>query len=129
MRSFAIVCLVLLMCSACQAQSPNETNSAAVRALTSYLEALVEKDEATLSQLSCADWELQALLELDAFQSVETSLEGLQCQSTETGEGGATVVCAGKILTSYGGETQEYDLSERNYKLTEQNGEWLVCGY
>jgi hypothetical protein len=39
-----------------------------------YHEALVAKDQDQLINYSCADWETQALLELDSFVSVETEL-------------------------------------------------------
>ncbi len=112
----------------CQLQNSEETTPA-VRALVAYLNALVSKDEASLTVLSCADWEVNALLELDALQSVETSLEGLNCRQTMADDASATVLCEGKILTSYGGEVQEYDLRRRTYTMVEQGGNWLVCGY
>jgi len=120
----AVVALASL--AACQS---GDAGSQAVSTLETYLQALVDKDEATLSSLACADWEFNALLELDAFQSVDTSLEGLDCQQTAASEGSVTVVCQGQIIASYFGEEQDFDLSERSYTLVEQNGDWLVCGY
>jgi hypothetical protein len=118
-----------LICASCQTTPSDVTNSDAAHALSTYLQALVAKDEATLTLLSCADWEASALMELDSFQSVETSLEDLNCQQNGTDDESAVVVCAGKILTSYGDETQEYELSDRTYKMVKQGTEWLVCGY
>jgi hypothetical protein len=104
-------------------------NSPAVQALETYLQALVNKDEDTLVRLTCADWEMDALLEYDAFGGVETSLDGLSCRQVESGEGTASVVCEGAILASYGEEVQDFDLSGRTYQMVEQGGDWLVCGY
>jgi hypothetical protein len=63
---------LLILLSACG----GGTDQAAA-AVEGYLTALVGKDSDTISSLSCADWELQALLELDSFQAVETRLEGM----------------------------------------------------
>lgn len=95
----------------------------------SYLNALVDKDETILTLLSCADWESKALMELDAFQAVETNLEGLSCQQANVDTDSVYVTCEGKIITSYGGEVQEYDLDQRKYSMVKQDGDWLVCGY
>lgn len=126
-RSLLLLFTLALLCTACQITA--SAKNPASQALQAYLEALTRKDETTLTLLSCADWELNALLELDAFQSVETSLEGLSCQPIESDESSASVVCQGKIVASYFAEDQEFDLSERTYQLVEQNGDWLVCGY
>jgi hypothetical protein len=118
----ALACAVLL--AACGGKG-----DAAAGAVENYLNALVSKDADRVSALSCADWEPQALLELDSFQAVETSLEGLSCTSATEDDGTISVHCAGKILASYNGEEQELDLSLRTYVVTEQGGEYLVCGY
>ncbi len=120
---------IVIITAGCQPQASEATTTPAVKALVAYLNALVDKDEAALTALSCADWEANALLELDAFQSVETHLEGLSCQQNVAADGSVTVNCQGKIVTSYGGELQEYDLSQRTYNMVQQGGDWLVCGY
>lgn len=130
-KLFLILFLLLLLLQGC-APAENKAESApspAAQTLARYLQALVDKDEATLTSLSCPDWEPNALLELDAFQAVETKLEGLSCQ--QTGEEGdeAWVVCEGKILATYAEEVQEFDLGKRTYRLISQDGDWLVCGY
>jgi hypothetical protein len=128
---FIVILTGLLAAGGCSPETPETTASRtpAVQSLETYLQALVEKDEETLVQLTCADWELNALLEYDAFGGVETSLEDLSCEETASGEGTAAVVCQGKILASYQDEVQEFDLSGRTYQMVEQSGEWLVCGY
>jgi hypothetical protein len=122
---FLFLSLLSPIFASCQSQ----TTSPPVEALVSYLHALVDKDEAMLTVLSCPEWEVDALFELDAFQSVETRLVGLQCQLNAIDSNSATVTCQGKILTSYNGEQQEYDLGDRTYSIVEQGGDWLVCGY
>jgi hypothetical protein len=105
------------------------TNDVAASAVENYLNALVAKDAGRVSALSCADWEPQALLELDSLQAVETRLEGLSCSSSTEENGSISVNCVGKILATYNGEDQELDLSLRTYVVAEQGGEYLVCGY
>ena len=126
---FLFLVSVAIIIAGCQPKVSGATTTPAIKVLVAYLNALTDKDEATLTVLSCADWEANALLELDAFQSVETSLEGLSCQQNVADDGSVTVTCQGKIVASYGGEVQEFDLSERTYSMVEQGGDWLVCGY
>ena len=67
-------------------------------------------------------------MEMDSFQAVETRLEGLTC--SETGQDGdfTLVQCEGKILTTYGEEQREFDLSTRTLEMFQQDSVWLVCG-
>lgn len=129
-KFFILVLLLLVtILAGCQPDAALTTDAPASETLAAYLNALTAKDETTLSALSCADWESQALLELDAFQAVDTSLEDLACRQTTTEDGSVTVNCSGKIVASYGNEVQEFDLSRRTYHMLQDNGDWLVCGY
>ncbi len=98
------------------------------KAVEAYLNALNAKDATRLSTLSCAEWEPTALMELDSFQAVSTTLEGLSCAQTGTDGGNALVTCQGRIVASYQGELQEFNLSARTYIAEKSTGEWLVCG-
>jgi hypothetical protein len=102
--------------------------SAPVNAVENYLNALVEKDADRLSTLVCGAWEEDALLELDSFQAVTTRLEGLACEQTGTDGTIALVHCNGNIIASYDTEDQEINLSVRTYEVTQEGGDWLVCG-
>ncbi len=116
--------LLLMILTACAAKSaPPE------QAVEAYLNAIVEADLDKITTLSCADWEQQAMLELDSFQGVEVSLVDMQC--TQSGSDGDTalVSCSGHFLTSYDGEAMQIDLDTREYELVKQGGDWLVCGY
>lgn len=104
-------------------------NSSPTSAVESYLNALVAKDNTTLSTLSCSDWEIDALMELDSLQAVEVRLEGLICEDAGASGGFSLVNCQGNIVATYNGEDQNIDLSTRNYKVIDQSGEFLVCGY
>jgi len=119
---FTILAILVTACG-------SEANSGAVQAVEDYVNALVNKDDASISSLSCEDWEMMALLELDSFQAVETRLEGLSC--SEVGTDGDTILvnCEGKIIATYNDEDQELDLSLRTYQVVQQGGEYLLCGY
>ncbi len=99
-------------------------NAAPATAVEDFLTALAAKDEARLLTLVCADYEFDALLELDSFALVQTTLKDLACQSS-----GTDVICSGSIEASYGDEIRSFDLSERTYHLVQDGGDWLVCGY
>ena len=101
----------------------------AARAVEDYLAALSDKDANTLTVLSCADWEASALLEFDSMQAVETRLEGLSCEPGGMDGDTHLVQCQGKLLATYNGEDQVFDLSARTYQVVQQGGDYLVCGY
>jgi hypothetical protein len=113
-----------LSLSACASSNEN----APAKAVEGYLNALVAKDADRLSSLVCADWEDEALLELDSFQAVTPRLDGLACEQTGTEGNTALVLCNGKIVATYNNEDQELDLSVRTYQVVQEGGEWLVCG-
>jgi len=100
----------------------------AVEAVQEYWNALVAKDDAALSLLSCADWEASALLYLDSFQAVDIRLEDFSCAQTGTEGEVSLVVCQGRLVKTYDNEDQEIDLSLRIYEVIQQGGEFLVCG-
>ncbi|MGA2502458.1 MAG: hypothetical protein ABSG01_00030 [Anaerolineales bacterium] len=119
---FMVIAAMLL--SAC-----GKSTDPAAKAVENYLTALVNKDANTLSALSCANWESNALLELDSLQAVATRLENLSCAAKGI-EGTTTqVICQGKIIATYNSEDQQFDLSVRTYQVVNQGGEYLVCGY
>jgi len=113
-----------LSLSACASSNEN----APAKAVEGYLNALVAKDADRLPSLVCADWEDEALLELDSFQAVTPRLDGLACEQTGTEGNTALVLCNGKIVATYNNEDQELDLSVRTYQVVQEGGEWLVCG-
>jgi hypothetical protein len=119
-----MVCIVSLLLSAC-----GQTKDPAAKAVEGYLTALANKNADALSALSCADWESQALLELDAFQAVATRLDNLTCSTLSSDGTTSQVNCQGKIIATYNGEDQQFDLSVRTYQVVKQGGEYLVCGY
>ena len=128
MRKFApivlLICIVALLFSACgKAQDP------AAKAVEDYITALVNKDANAISTLSCADWESNALLELESLQAVATRLENMACSSAGIDGNTTHVDCQGKIIATYSNEDQQLDLSMRTYQVVQQSGDYLVCGY
>lgn len=125
MKRFLLIAIsVFVLLTAC---APAES-AGPETAVEAYWNAINEKDSTSLSTLSCANWELDAMMALDAFQAVTTTLEDLECAQTGTEGENAIVTCQGKLVASYDGELQEFDLSLRTYLVENSTGEWLVCG-
>jgi len=128
MRKYTPIMILLfttvLIISAC-----GNASDPAAKVVENYFNALVNKDASALSALSCAEWEPNALLELDSLQAVSTRLENLSCVSDPSDNSTAEVNCQGKILATYNNEDQELDLSVRTYKVVQQGSEYLFCGY
>jgi hypothetical protein len=124
-RIFGLFVFLMFVLAAC---STEPKKSEALTVAEEYQQAFAEKDADRVSALSCADWEEQALLEMDSFQAVTVTLQGLTCQ--ETGKDGDAVLvrCDGKLMTTYGEEKREFDLGNRTFRLVQQGGNWLVCG-
>lgn len=99
------------------------------KAVETYLTALVNQDVNRLTTASCKIWEDKARLEADSFQAVKAKLDGVVC--TKTGDEGtsARVSCTGKIIATYGNEDQEIPLDRRAYLVSQEGGEWRMCGY
>jgi hypothetical protein len=129
MRNIFIAFLLLFLLMACSGSKAAPASDEAARVVEQYITALAEKNADRLSALSCADWESNALMELDSFQAVQTRVEGLQCRTTGTEGETFTVACQGKIVATYGNEDQAIDLSIRAYNVVRQGGAYLVCGY
>ncbi|MBI5964410.1 MAG: hypothetical protein HY863_13115 [Chloroflexi bacterium] len=122
---FVYIIGLTIILSAC---GSGASSSPAVEAVEGYVNAIVANDADSLSALSCADWESDALIELDSLQAVTSTLEGFACQETGKDGDNTLVHCDGKMILSYNGENQELDLSTRTYQVVEQGGDWLVCG-
>ena len=121
---FLLISLSLIL-SACGA----DESAGAAASVEGYITALASKDEAALISNSCADYEDDALLELDSLALVEVSLaDGIACQDAGSDGDKTLVNCTGKLQMSYGGEPQELDFSKLTYEVVNENGNWLVCG-
>lgn len=120
-----ILLMVMFFSAACRAQNTPQ------KAIEDYLNALVAKDVNQAVNVSCAEWEEQALAEGAAFEGVTVKLEGLACQAINGEEKTvAYVACEGKFVYSYaGGENLESDLAGRVFQLKQEGGQWKMCGY
>ena len=127
MRKILLILFIVLTANLLLIACTSNTDAPA-KAVENYLNALVEKDADRLSTLVCSAWEEDALIEVDSFQAVTARLEDAAC--TQTGADGDTALvhCTGRIILSYDNEDQELDLSVRTYELTQEGGDWLVCG-
>ncbi len=120
--SLSLFSLVLLVsCTSTPVPGPAD-------AVTTYWQAMVAKDAAQLSNLSCAEYETEALTTLESFDSFEPTLNELSCDVLEETGDTARVACTGSIEVSYGAENLVIDLSERAYTAKKENGDWRMCG-
>jgi hypothetical protein len=94
--------------------------------IEAYLTARVASDAGTLQSLSCNAWRGQAGLQADSFRSMEARLEGMACTQDGGDEQTAFVTCAGKIITTYNGQTREWALGR--YRLIQEGSGWRMCG-
>lgn len=118
----AIILMVLL--AACNGSSGDPAT-----VIEDYIQALSDRDSTKISNLSCADWEQNALTEIDSLTAVGSIVENLSC--TQSGQDGDDVLisCTGALVLDYNGEAQQIDLSSRTYVARKEAGEWRMCGY
>lgn len=123
-----VLSLILAACGGSGGANTGAKNPAAT-AVENYYKAMVAKDAAKVSNLSCKAFEPQALLEMDGFQAVKAELDGVACKEAGT-DGSATLVsCTGKISLTYNTEKQSLDVSRQTYKVVQEGGDYRVCGY
>jgi hypothetical protein len=131
MRTLRYILLGLLLAAALVgcAGAGAGTGAPAAKAVESYLSAMVAQDGTKLSNATCKAFEDKATLDMDAFVGVKAELQNMTCQ--ENGKNGdqTQVTCTGKIVATYNNEQQQIDLAGRTYQVTQEGGEWRVCGY
>lgn len=104
------------------------TKDPAALAVEQYLKGMVAGDSSQTSKMACKDFEDQAVKDADSFGGVKAQLVNPVCSKTGTEGTEVLVGCAGKIAATYGNEVQEFDLAGPVYSVTQQGGDWLVCG-
>lgn len=124
MKKYIFAILLIFCLGAC---APTQT--AASQAVEDYLQILSDKDEQNLLTRICPGYEFDALVEFDALAQVQTELKDVACQQVESNTDGARVTCTGSLVSNYGSEIFEYDLSGRIYNVVPDGENWLVCGY
>ena len=103
--------------------------SSAPASIEDYIQALVNRDENSLINFSCAAWEGEARSEFNSFSAVSVSLEDLECQEIDQDDEFTIVSCQGKIIANYGNEVLEIHLEDQKYLSVLEGGEWRMCGY
>ena len=121
---FIIMILSSIMLVSCSSGKDD-----AVHVIEAYIQALSEKDSNQISNLSCADWEQNALIEVDSLTSVGSKVENLKCELDGQDGDDILVSCTGALVLDYNGEAQQIDLSSRTYIARNDSGEWRMCGY
>lgn len=102
-------------------------DSGAITAVQTYLQAIVDSDEDTLRQVTCAERESEVPMRARSFAAVNAELRDVSCRLNGT-EGEYTLVtCDGIIFAEYtGGQDNEIPLE--TYRAIEEDGEWKACG-
>ena len=118
------IAVILFSLAACAGASTGDAGKVA----EAFWQALVDKNDATLSSLSCVAYEQEALTTLESFRAVEVRLEVVTCSATPIDDATASVACQGKVVASYGAEDLEIDLSRRTYRAVKEGGDWRMCG-
>ena len=103
--------------------------SSASQTVQSYLQARVQGDIDKMINLSCPAWEAQARVEATSFKSMKASREGVSCKDGNVDGNFTLVSCQGKIVTSYNGESRDWSVSDHQFKVAQDHGEWRMCGY
>lgn len=122
--SSLMIIIFIIILTAC---SGNQNG--ATLAIEAYIQALSNKDKVQLTNLSCSDWEADAMVEMDSLNGVGLKVENLSCE--QTGQEGLDtyISCKGVLALDYNGEAQQIDLSTRTYIARQESGEWRMCGY
>ena len=121
--TFLIGMLVTFGLSACTG-----SDDVPAQVIERYYQALADKDQDLMINLSCGEWEGNALMELDSFMNVETTLEDVSCQTTSLSDTEAQVTCTGAISATYDGEARQFPLDSQIFMVIKEAGEWRMCG-
>jgi hypothetical protein len=105
------------------------TTDPAVSAVLAYLDARARTDVAAATGLSCKTWKSKAITEVTSFRSMNAKLVGVTCQVNGSAGSFTLVGCGGKMVTNYGGETRDWDISTFIYQVASEDGHWKMCGY
>ncbi len=121
-KIFMLLILAFLLAS-CAKSDPGGA------AVVAYLKAIAANDQNGAQAVSCADWQSQASDEVAAFAGVKARLNNLACKTVSSAGNQSTVECTGGIIGTYVDKEQTFDMSGRQFKVVQEQGKWLVCGY
>lgn len=126
-RPFSLIFAALYVALASCSSTPDATTAG--KNVETYLQARTKSDVERMISLSCSAWEPTARIEATSFQSMEAKLDGVACATSGSEGSSATVMCTGKIVTSYNGESRDWRLDQRPFISKLEGGEWRMCGY
>lgn len=121
-----LMLLSLILLTAC---SKKADDSEAAKPVEAFYNAIVTQNRDRISSIACADWEKDALREVDAFMGVKSELKDFSCTVSSQSQNEASVTCKGSIAASYGTEITDFPLENRSHKVIKEQGEWRFCGY
>lgn len=127
------VILFAVLGSRCGGSGVDNTE-AAKQAVENYYRGLEAKNEATVINATCVDWESQARNEVGALLTIDAILDNLSCEAQEDCKDGQElncdykVVCQGRFVFTYGEEIEELPLIDVA-KAIYEDGEYRMCGY
>jgi hypothetical protein len=116
---------VMLAVAAC---GTGDTRTAA-SAVEEYLRTRITGDEARVVALTCRERESDARGEAASFAPMQAEVENVSCREAGADGGFTVVACQGTMVTSYAGETRNWDLADRAFRAVQEDGAWKVCGY
>ena len=129
MKQNRYVGLLLIFLMTLVLASCGNSQSEPAQAIEAYFQALAAKDRDALVNLSCNEWEENALVELDSLTGVSAEVNELNCQASGQEGDDRLVNCTGGLELNYNGEIQALDLSARTLIARQEDGEWRACGY
>lgn len=128
MKKAALV-LIIILASALVTACTGAKADGAGKAVETYFQAIIEGSADHAAAVSCANWAETARGEVASFVGVKARLDKLACKTVTAQGDQSTVVCSGTIIAKYVDQEQTFDLSGRQFKVTHQGDQWLVCGY
>ena len=129
MKKILVTVLLFLSITALSACSKKSSTSEAARPVEAFYQAIVSQERNRIGSIACADWEKEALREVDAFMGVKSELKDFSCSVSEESDSSASVICKGAIAASYGAEITDFPLENRVHKVIKEQGEWRICGF
>lgn len=126
MKKTIFIILLMLALAGC---AKKDDSSAAVKPVETFYNDIVEQNRENVSNITCSEWESDAIREVDSFMGVKTEMNDFSCKLDFSNGDEAQVSCNGSISASYGNEVTEFPLNNREHTVIKEDGEWRICGY
>lgn len=124
-----MILIAVLLIAVLTGCSKKSDSGEAAKPVEAFYNAIVTQNRDKVGSITCADWEKDALREVDAFMGVKSELKDFSCTVSESTDKDAVVTCKGSIAASYGTEITDFPLDNRSHKVIKEQGEWHICGY